>query len=125
MPRTALSPAIQPEPSPCIPPDVSDEQRLRSELLDPRAQIEFLRPRAARLAMQCDISARYGLGLQQRVRAALRADLRVTGRVDLTVDDHVRHVNSFRAQLPRQALRHGTQRELRRGEIRKARAASQ
>ncbi|ABA53620.1 hypothetical protein BURPS1710b_A2437 [Burkholderia pseudomallei 1710b] len=100
-----------------------------SERFVVRAQIEFLRPRAAVLHVQLPVAVGDRVGRQQPVGARLRDAL---GRraaqplaVDAAVDHRVRDVNTARAELARERLGERAQPRLRRRERGERRAAAQ
>jgi len=70
--------------------------------------------------MEIEIGLRDGLGPEPAVRRR-----RGVVGTDLAVDDDVRDVNAARAELPRHALRHRAQGELRRCEVGEVRSAPQ
>src|SRR6185437_2371606 len=78
-----------------------------SPILDPRAQIEFMRPGAARLLVEAPIVFGDGVGIEDAVallqRIALGEIVADEGGVDGAVDDGVRDMDACGAELARHA----------------------
>src|SRR5690349_5884968 len=99
-----------------------------SPILDPRPEIELVRPGAARLLVEAPVILRDGIGIEDAVlllqRITLREIVADEGGVDGAVDDGVRDMDAAGPELPRHALRQRAQRVLGAGEGRKACAAA-
>src|ERR1700758_2990461 len=91
------------------------QARKRSPGLDPRPEIELVRPGAARLAMKEPVILGNGVGCEDAVLGlqgiALGEIVADELGVDGAVDDAVRDVNAEGSELARHALRQRAERE--------------
>src|SRR3954453_20995742 len=80
------------------------------ELLDPRPQLHFPGPGAARLLQHIPVTQGNGIGIEHRIRPVGRLATRCAANA--AIDNEMRDVDALRSQFACHALRKPAQREL-------------